>query len=287
MSLRRHIRYRRRILVGCVIFFSTALPAVGQDYEAIGIRSGITVAGEWPRFDHSGPHSLLAPGLSQQTRASLVSLKSGRAPREARRTYGQGLQVLSGRKPDLEHAIGHFEQAVQIYPAYAAAWTTLGRARRQRGDSGGARSALLRSIKIDPSFLIPYQQLAHIAVAAGRWSEALLLAEKMIALNPLFPMGHYYKGAALLKLKGPATAREAVLEAQSTPDAGLYPVTHYLMGEIYRTERDYSSAAHEYRLYLASGPADGWGAKACDRLEEWKRLGLIQPQVKNSKRKRK
>ena len=90
-----------------------------------------------------------------------------------------------------------------------------------------------------------------------------------------------------MKLKGPATAREAVLEAQSTPDAGLYPVTHCLMGEIYRTERDYSSAAHEYRLYLASGPADGWGAKAFDRLEEWEGLGLIQPHAKNSKLKRK
>ena len=160
-------------------------------------------------------------------------------------------------------------------------------ARRQRGDSGGARSALLRSIRIDPSFLTPYQQLAHIAVAAGRWSEALLLAERMIALNPLFPMGHYYKGAALWKLEGPETARQAVLKAQLAPDADFYPVTHYLMGEIYRTENDYPSAAREYRLYLASKPADDWEAKAFGRLGEWEKLGLIQPQAKNGKRKKK
>ncbi len=200
--------------------------------------------------------------------------------------YGQGLQALDGSKPALEAAIWHFERAVQMYPDYAAAWTTLGRARRRRGGLGSARSALLRSIQIDPSFLTPYQQLAHMAVAAGRFTEVLLLAEKIIELNPLFPMGHYYKGAALLKLEGPEPARKAVVEAMSTPDADFYPVTHYLLGEVYRANDDYWSAAREYRLYLASRPSDAWATKASDRLEGWERLGLIEPQTKNTKRKK-
>ena len=126
-----------------------------------------------------------------------------------------------------------------------------------------------------------------MAVLSERWTEVLRVSEEMIDVNPFFPLGHYYKGAALLKLEGPDAARKAVLEAQSTPDAGFYPVTHYLMGEVYRTEDDYPSAAREYRLYLASKPEDSWSAVASDRLREWEGLGLIQPRAKNAKRKKK
>ena len=40
MSLRRHIRYRRRIIVACAIAFSTVIPAISQDYEASGPTRG-------------------------------------------------------------------------------------------------------------------------------------------------------------------------------------------------------------------------------------------------------
>ena len=86
MSFTRHARHARLITIGCVIVFSTATPAVGQDFEGIDMRSGITVAGEWPVLNHSGPHGLPRPSCDLS-----IGCSFGPGPRKLELSHNSNL----------------------------------------------------------------------------------------------------------------------------------------------------------------------------------------------------
>ena len=137
------------------------------------------------------------PRYAKDTRPSFVSFTTLAAPKPARKSYEKGRRAAAA--DNLDAAARHLEQAVELYPDYAAAWALLGRVRVHAGRNVDAARALRRSVEIDSKYLEPYPYLAYLAVIESDWPEVVRLGDEMIAVNSLFTLGHYYRGYALLQ----------------------------------------------------------------------------------------
>ncbi len=220
-----------------------------------------------------------APRLSEEVKPSFVSFTTMAAPKAARKAYDKAQKAVDQKEPDFKQAVLHLQEATALYTDYAAAWTLLGRVKHLTGDLPAAVDALKRAIEIDLQYIEPLAELADIAIRTGQWPQAVQLADHVIAVNPLFTLGHYYRGVALWKTSDLEEARKALLRAQSTSDAPLFPNTHFVLGEVYREQQEIPLAAREYRLYLAALPQGIWSANARQTLAEWRDLGLIDQNV--------
>ena len=226
------------------------------------------------------------PRLSSHTKPSFVSITTLAAPKAARAGYKKAAKQMNKRNPDSDLAMEHLQEAVSIYPDYAAAWTLLGRVQYRAGDRESAEQSLQRALEIDPQFLGAYSPMARIAVQDKRWDELLRLSEQMLRINPVFTLGHYNKGGALLKQGDTAAAEKALREALSTPDAELFPESHYMLGSLYHVQRDVQLAAREYRIYAASAPPGPTTEQAWRWVQLWEQRGVIEPVSGKKKKKR-
>lgn len=217
-------------------------------------------------------------------RDSFVSFTSLAAPKTAKKAFDGAWKEFNKERPELDRCAALLEQAVGEYPQFAAAWTFLGRVRRELRDLAGARDAFARSIEADAKYLEPYIEHANLALAEKEWQEAVTVAGQLIKANSLFTLGYYYRVAALLRLGNLKDAEKAALDAAQTVDAKVFPETHFLLGEIYGEQRNYTLAAREYRIYLAEGPSGEWGNYVKRRLKEWELLGIIEPAAKKKRR---
>ena len=217
------------------------------------------------------------PRLSRDTKPSFVSFTTLAAPKAARRAYKRAEKRMNTAEPDFDRAVEHLQEAIFLYPDYAAAWTLLGRVQHRTGDREGAAASLRRSVEIDPKYLAAYERLAHLAVEDKRWDDLLRLSESMLRINPLFTLGHYYKGGALIQNGDMGGGERALREALSTPDATLFPESHYMLAELYRAQNDVELAAREYRLYTAAPPRSPSWERARRWLRDWEDSGVIQP----------
>ena len=227
------------------------------------------------------------PYLCRQSKGSFVSITTLAAPKTARKAYKKATKEMNKGTPDFHVAVRHLEQALAEYPEYAAAWTLLGRVRRRAGDKQRAREAFQQAIELDPRYLEPYPQLAHMATEDKQWAVVGRLSAAMLKINPYFPLGHYYKGSALLKQGNLTDAGKALREALHAPDALLFPESHYMLGEVYREQRDVTLAAREYRIYAASARHGPALEEALHWLAAWEALGVIESEAARQKRKKK
>jgi tetratricopeptide (TPR) repeat protein len=192
---------------------------------------------------------------------------------------------MNTAEPDFDRATVHLQEAISLYPDYAAAWTLLGRVQYRAGNRESAEESLRRSVEIDPKYLGAYGPLARLAVEDKRWDDLLRLSDNMLRINPLFTLGHYYKGGALIKKGDADGAEKALTEALATPDATLFPESHYLLAELYRAQSDVKLAAREYRHYTAAAPPGPTWERARHWLRQWEDHGVIQPLSKKKRRK--
>ncbi|MCP5115821.1 MAG: tetratricopeptide repeat protein, partial [bacterium] len=81
-------------------------------------------------------------------RSSTVSLADLQAPKKATKAYEKARQQLS--KGEIEKAEANLRKAVEIYPEYPSAWSTLGRMLRRQRKPAEAKAAYRKAIEADP-----------------------------------------------------------------------------------------------------------------------------------------
>ncbi len=246
------------------------------EVDAPGYRSNIIVldrrdAGDTPDV---GTFILTPLGGKQ---ASVVSATSLAAPREARSSFDKALNELSkGQFSKPDKAIRHLEEAVTLYPEYAAAWAVLGEVRSQKGDTEAAVDALEKARQADPRYLRPYDPLAQLMIAARNWEKALELAEFVLSINPTNTQMLWYRAISQFEMKNQDKAIASLTELQND-EAGAkrYPQSHHLLGLIYADRGQFAEAAVEYRRFLELSPKAQIGDKVRRLLYEWEQLGVI------------
>jgi TolB-like protein/DNA-binding winged helix-turn-helix (wHTH) protein len=128
---------------------------------------------------------------------SLLSDRNPTSP-EAYKLYLTGT-YYGGKwmKDALGKAINYFQQALDLDPAYAPAWSAMGTAYERGGSPPGinlsredrllrAKDALERAVKLDPTLRAPHQALARIKVDEWDWAGATREFQRARELDPEF-----------------------------------------------------------------------------------------------------
>lgn len=204
-------------------------------------------------------------------RAGAVSATSLAAPKKARASFDRAIKELrKGPSARLDRATGDLQKAVDEYPEYAAAGTTLGMVKVQSGDPDGDIGALEKAFDADPRYVYPCEPLVRLYIGKGDWEHATALTRFALGINPSdtnmrwlqavcnYELGHDDEALALL--------REIQKDAEG---ADQFPQTHQVMGLIFARRGLLAEAAVAYNRYLELDPSGPASEGVKKQLDEW------------------
>jgi tetratricopeptide (TPR) repeat protein len=184
---------------------------------------------------------------------STVSLTALNAPKDAKKSYEQGLAALSDRKWDA--AQKDFEKAVAIYPQYSPAWSGLGDALVPQSKLPEARAAWEHAVQADPKYIKPYLLLTKMAIVENRNQDASDIAEHALAQNPVeFPAIYFYYAVAQHGLGHQDIAEKFAARAIELDTEHEYPRAEFLLGTLLSARGDRAGAIQHLNKYLAAAP---------------------------------
>jgi len=116
------------------------------------------------------------------------------------------LGIALARQGNLEEAIDHFRQALQIEPTYANAHYGLGIALAMRGESEEASDHFRSALRTQPEFAAAHEALGRALSLQGKRDEAVQHLEKAIEI---------------LKAGSAGTARTTPDRLSPRPESGM------------------------------------------------------------------
>ncbi len=122
-------------------------------------------------------------GSLVQSPSASVSKLDLKAPGKAQREYDKGFQLLM--KKDLQSAVEHLGNAIQIYPSYVAAHNALGSAYLQLEQNEQARSEFDKAIALDDHLPNSYLNLGCAQLALKQYPAAEESLRKASSIAPL------------------------------------------------------------------------------------------------------
>jgi tetratricopeptide (TPR) repeat protein len=182
-----------------------------------------------------------------------VSATAINAPKDARKAWEKGSQLLHKNKPaDAEKEL---QRAVDLYPKYANAWLDLGRARLQQKATDPAREAFLKAIEADPKLVDPYVELGELAANQQNWPDATKYLDRALQLDPVdYPRLWFEDAVADYNMKNYDRAEKNAREALRLAPQFRDPRANQLLGLILINKRDYAGAGAALRTYMQVAP---------------------------------
>jgi tetratricopeptide (TPR) repeat protein len=178
----------------------------------------------------------------------MVSVTTLRAPKEARKTFDQGLELRGKNK--FPEAAASFEKAVAIYPDYAEAWSVLGAIQYQLRETGAARRSLGEAIRLDSKLAGPWRVMGFMACDAARWEDAVKDLDQATLLEPLSSaMAWFYSGLADYRL-GRLNDAERNIRQSISLDRRPNSQGEYLLGVVLIAKKDLNGGADALRNYI-------------------------------------
>jgi tetratricopeptide (TPR) repeat protein len=207
-------------------------------------------------------------GASEGNTVSAVSLA---APKDARKAYERGTEALKKKKTD--DAVKDFAKAVELYPAYAAAWHELGKLQEAADHSDAARKSFSAAIQADPKFTGPYLELAVMALHEKSWQEVSEITDRIVKLNPFdYPQAFFFNAVANYNLKNMEAAEKSAAQAEKLDTQHLLPQVNQLLGMLMAQRKDYTGAAAQFRNYLKVAPDGPQAATVRTQLVEVEKI---------------
>ncbi len=182
-----------------------------------------------------------------------ISATTAMAPPKAKKAFEKGREQEQKKKWDA--AEKKFQEAVQLYPKFAAAWLELGRMQLQRKDAAAARDSLRQSVTADPQFISPHQVLAVLDFQEHRWQDVVDETNTALRLNPLsFVQDWYYNSAANYYLSRYDPAEKSARQGIQADVEHRIPKLEYLLGVILAQKHDFQGATEHMRNYVRLAP---------------------------------
>ncbi len=184
------------------------------------------------------------------------SMTTAMAPKDARKSYEKGLDLLKKKKP--AEARKEFEKATTVYPKYAVAWHELGRVYEATQQNDEALKAYQQAIAADSRFVKPYLQLAGMAIGAQNWQGVAENTNRIIKLNPIdFPQAYFYNSVAYYNLQKYEEAEKSARETVQRDERHRFPKAQHLLGILLAMKDDYQGAVDNIKGYLKFAPSAG------------------------------
>lgn len=154
-------------------------------------------------------------------------------------------------------AIRSLKKAVQIYPQFAAAWLQLGKLQEQ-SDPQGAKDAFSKALAADPNFVLPYEQLAALAVQEQKWGDAEENTGRALKLDRAgTPQLWYYDALAKYQMGKIDDAEGSAQKVLAIDPRHTVPNAEQLLAVIMARKGDYAGSLQHLKnclSYTASGP---------------------------------
>ncbi len=181
------------------------------------------------------------------------SMTSAMAPKDARKAYEKGLELVKKKKPD--EAEIQLRKAVDGYPKYALAWFELGRVYLIQKKADEAKAAFEQSSACDGKFVNPHLELLQIAVNGRDWKQIAERSDTVLKLNPYnYPQIWFMNGAANYNMKNMEAAERSTREAAKLDVNHANPRINRLLGAILADKGDYPGALDQMKGYLSFAP---------------------------------
>jgi len=171
----------------------------------------------------------------------------------------------------------NLKKAVQLYSGFAQAWLQLGKL-QEKADAQAARDSFSKALAADPKFVLPYEQLAGLAVVGEKWQEALDNTNHGLELDPAgTPQLLYYDALAKFQLGKTEESKVSATKAIAIDPRHSVPNTEQLLAVILARQADYAGAVQHLKnclTYLPAGPQ-------ADLVKQ--QIAQLEPKVSASK----
>jgi tetratricopeptide (TPR) repeat protein len=196
------------------------------------------------RGDFAGAAETLEKGLPLASDRSAFLVKLGEARLELKQLDAAQKALLEASKLKPDQSMAHYDLGL-LYEA--------------RGQWRDASTAYQAEIAISPKLYQPHFNLAKILTREGRTADAVTHFRAAVDKNPEFGAGYLYLAKALLDANDLTGAEQAAMRGlDSKPDAGIVPLGHYVLADVYsRLGREAEAARHiaaGKRAERAAGP---------------------------------
>ncbi len=164
--------------------------------------------------------------------------------------------VLLDQEGRVDEAITHFQNALQILPAYGAAHNNLGLALLQRERVDEAITHFQRAMQLGPNYMEPCVNLGIALAQKGRVDEAIAQFQKALEIKPNYAEAHCNLGNILLQK---SRADEAITHFEKALQIRPgYAKAHSNLGNALLQKGNVTEAISHFQQALQLEPADPW-----------------------------
>ncbi len=259
----------------------------------------------------------LSPSLPPQVQASLAAYRGDawlalNKPDQARREYEQSLQLdpnsprgklglayLAAAGNEANQALKLLDEALQVAPQDARAWSFKAELHRQRGELENAEAAYSKAIeyrrwseldranralvrielkqfkaaekdiealkKTAPKLYLTHFAEGYLKIAQGRLSEAKAPLEEALSLNDRYPFTLFYLGLVLLQQNELHQADQHLSRfVRISPNS---PQGHALLAQVKYRQKDFQAARTLLMPVLLSHPEDAFALNLMANIE--------------------
>jgi tetratricopeptide (TPR) repeat protein len=250
-----------------------------------GYRSQSIPLNDRKALDNPDVGVILIHRLAPNEGASTVTTSSLQAPKNAKKAFQKGLDLLKKKKTD--DAAASFHEAVDLFPQYAEAWFELGKLQGAAGHPDDARHSFETAAQAEPRWTDPLLELSLVAMYEHNWPEVVDFTNRVLVLNSFsYPQAFYFNAVANYNLKHLDVAEKAARSAQKLDVRHEYPETAFILGNILIAHHQYADAAVEFRAYLALAPTSPDAVTARKQLDGLDRMANTAAEVAHKDQQR-
>lgn len=207
-------------------------------------------------FVHVKPKETAATGevrnsAGKESIGTMTSAGQLRTPAEARKVFDKGYEAW--QKKEYEKAADFFQQAVNAYPQYDAAYNNLGVVYMKINQPGKALVALETAVKLNDKDADADRNLARLMIMNAEYAKADELIKKSLMVEPSDPGGLTLAAIAQLKTGQYPAAVQSAQKLHQLPHDG-YASCHYVAGQALERLNQLPNARVQYQLYLQEMP---------------------------------
>lgn len=190
-------------------------------------------------------------GVEHKKGLLTVAEATQKIPKKARKLYEQGMKYQEEGKS--AEALGSFNEAIEIYPAYFQAVAARGEVHLASRKYAEAIKEFTRAIELNESYEPALREAGYCLLEQRDYKTATDYLGRAVKLDPLNASSHLMLGISYLEQKQDEAAESALKQALRINPLGAVRA-HIHLANLYSAQHRYREAVDELQIYLNALP---------------------------------